>query len=159
MAKTSARAASDQILNWVEQGASFFVDHYGLPPITGRILGWLLVCEPVEQSAGEIAEAIGASRASLTTNLQILSAAGLVRRLTRPGGRTAYYRMDEDLWENMVKRRLQSMKSFSKLASDGLSLIGPQSARAAKLRTAHEFFNRMADLLERSPGLGAPGRR
>lgn len=149
MAKASARTSTAQLLSWVEQGASFFAEHYGLPPITGRILGWLLVCDPVEQSAGEIAEAIGASRASLTTNLQILSAAGLVRRLTRPGGRTAYYRMDEDLWDNMVKRRMQSMKSFSKLAADGLSLIGPQSARAARLRAAHEFFNRMAGLLEK----------
>jgi DNA-binding transcriptional regulator GbsR (MarR family) len=159
MAKASTRTSSEQILNWVEQGASFFAEHYGLPPITGRILGWLLVCEPVEQSAGEIAMAIGASRASLTTNLQILSASGLVRRLTRPGGRTTYYRMDEDMWENIVKRRMQSMKSFSKLAADGLSLIGPQSARAARLRAAHEFFNRMAALLEKSSGSRAPGRQ
>ena len=45
------------------------------------------------------AEAIGASRASLTTNMRLLIASGLVRRLTRSGGRTAYYRIDDDMWE------------------------------------------------------------
>jgi DNA-binding transcriptional regulator GbsR (MarR family) len=55
----------------------------------------------------------------LSSNLQIQSAAGLVRRLTRPGGRAAYYRMDQDLWENM--------KSFSKLAVSA----GSSEARGA----------------------------
>jgi DNA-binding transcriptional regulator GbsR (MarR family) len=63
----------------------FFAEHYGLPPIAGRILGWLMICETPEQSAGEIAAAIGASRASLTTNMRFLTASGFVRRLTRPG--------------------------------------------------------------------------
>jgi DNA-binding transcriptional regulator GbsR (MarR family) len=159
MATISTRADSARLLSWVERVASFFQEHYGLPPITGRVLGWLLVCEPIEQSAGEIAAAIGASRASLTTNLQILHASGLVRRLTRPGGRTTFYRIDDDMWATVVKRRVQSMLSFSKITVDGLSLVGANSLRGVRLRAAHEFFKWMAELLENAPGPRLSGRK
>jgi DNA-binding transcriptional ArsR family regulator len=159
MAKVLVSADPAQLLNWVERVASFFAEHYGFPPITGRILGWLLVCDPVEQSAAEIVEAIGASRASLTTNLQILNASGLVRRLTRPGRRTTYYRIDDDMWATVIKRRIQSMMSFSRITADGLSLVGPDSPRAARLRAAHVFFDWMAVLLAKSKGPRAPRRK
>lgn len=159
MAKVPVSADPAQLLNWVERVASFFAEHYGLPPITGRILGWLLICDPVEQSAAEIVEAIGASRASLTTNLQILNASGLVRRLTRPGRRTTYYRIDDDMWATVIKRRIQSMMSFSRITADGLSLVGPDSPRAARLRAAHDFFEWMAVLLAKSKGPRAPRRK
>ena len=86
----------------------------GLPPITGRIFGWLMVCDPPEQSGAEIAEAIGASRASITTNTRVLTAAGLVRKLTRPSERTAYYEIDDDAWERVVRRRNAVLPRWSR---------------------------------------------
>jgi DNA-binding transcriptional regulator GbsR (MarR family) len=100
-----------------------------LPPITGRILGWLMICDPPEQSAGEIAEAIGASRASLTTNMRLLTATELVHRRTRPGERTTYYRVDDDAWEKIVRRKFASLASFREIARDGMDLVGTDSAR------------------------------
>ena len=99
----------DELLNWVEHVATFFAERFGLPPITGRILGWLMVCDPPEQSAGEIAKAIGASRASLTTNMRMLTVSSLVRRRSRPGGRTTYFRIDDDAWEKVSRQRIASM--------------------------------------------------
>lgn len=142
---------SDQLLGWVERVATFFAEHYGLPPITGRILGWLMICDAPEQSAGEIAAAIGASRASLTTSMRFLTASGLVRRLTRAGGRTTYYRVDDDMWDTLIRRRIASMLSFSKITLDGMSLIGPDGPQATRLRAAHQFFDRMAARLAGAP--------
>jgi hypothetical protein len=140
----------DQLLAWAEQVATFFAEHYGLPPITGRILGWLMICDPPEQSAGDIANAIGASRASLTTNLRFLTGSGLVRRLTRPGARTTYYRVDDDMWETVIRRRIASMMSFSRITEQGMALIGADSPRASRLRAAHDFFAWMTELMTRS---------
>lgn len=159
MARASSRtAAADrtQLLAWAERVATFFADHYGLPPITGRILGWLMICDPPEQSAGEIAAAIGASRASLTTNMRFLIASGLVRRLTRPGGRTSYYRIDDGMWDAVIRRRIASMTSFSQITLDGMTLVGAKTARAGRLRAAHDFFEWMATLLADAT---APRRR
>jgi hypothetical protein len=159
MAKAPVSADPAQLLAWVERLASLFAEHYGFPPITGRILGWLLVCDPVEQSAAEIVKAIGASRASLTTNMQIMNTSGLVRRLTRSGGRTTYYRIDDDVWATLIKHRVQTMMLLSRITVDGLSLVGPDSPRAARLRAAHDFFDWMGELFAKSPGPRAPGRK
>jgi DNA-binding transcriptional regulator GbsR (MarR family) len=140
------------MLDWAERVATFFAEHYGLPPITGRILGWLMICDPPEQSAGEIAEAIGASRASLTTSMRFLIGSGLVRRHTRPGGKTSYYRIDDGMWDAVIRRRIASMMSFSRITQDGMELVGADTARATRLRAAHDFFEWMAKVLEEAAG-------
>ena len=145
-----------QIEAWVERVAAAFVQDFGLPPITGRILGWLLICQPPEQSAGEIAAAIGASRASLTNSMRLLTAGDLVRRSTRPGARTTYFCIDDDAWEKLIRRRIAAMASLRDITGDAMALIGPDSERAARLRGAHMFFGW---LTERFGGKDPPGAR
>src|SRR6266508_2806270 len=142
MAKPSSGVDREQVLDWIERVSMFCTAVYGVPPIAGRILGWLMICDPAEQSAGQIAEAIGASRASLVTN---------VRRLTRPRERTSYYRVDDDAWEGVVRQRLEMLVSFREIAADGIDLAGRGSARAERLRVAHELFDWMAKLFADTP--------
>jgi DNA-binding transcriptional regulator GbsR (MarR family) len=146
---TNAHPEADRrrIAEWIERVAAAFAADFGLPPITGRILGWLLVCEPAEQSAGEIAEAIGASRASLTTNMRLLTAGGLVRRRTRPGGRTTYFAIGDDAWEKLIQRRIAAMVGLREIAEEAMLLLGADSQRAARVRAAHAFFGWLAGQL------------
>jgi DNA-binding transcriptional ArsR family regulator len=155
VAKITPRVDRKALLLWVERAATFFSERYGLPPITGRILGWLMICDPAEQSAGDIAQAIGASRASLTTNMRLLTATGLVHRLTRSGGRTAYYRIDDDAWEKVIRQRVESMMAFGKIAEEGMSLVG-RGPRATRIRAAREFFEWAAKRLADAPGPRGP---
>lgn len=149
----------DQVLAWVERVTAFFAAEYGLPPITGRILGWLMICDPAEQSAGEIAEAIGASRASLTTNMRLLTSTELVSRRTRPGERTAYYRIEDDTWEKILRRRIATLAAFCKITQDGIDLVGGEDdARSGRIRAAHEVYEWMAALFANSPGPPPPKR-
>jgi DNA-binding transcriptional ArsR family regulator len=154
--KSQSSPDDERLLEWVERVATFFGEHYGLPPITGRVLGWLLICATPEQSAGEIAEAIGASRASLTTTMRFLVGSGLVERFTRPRGRTTYYRIDDDMWEEVVRRRIASMTSFTRLTEEGMRLVGAGRPRAARLRAAHDFFAWMRDLFGASAARPKP---
>jgi DNA-binding transcriptional regulator GbsR (MarR family) len=138
-------ASSEPIQNWVERVAAAFAQHFGLPPITGRILGWLLICDPPEQSAGEIADAIGASRASLTTSMRLLTAGNLVRRRHRPGERTTYFRIDDDAWEKVIRQRIDAMASLRAITQDAMALVGPDTARAGRVRAAHAFFGWLSE--------------
>ncbi|MBB5777993.1 helix-turn-helix domain-containing protein [Nonomuraea jabiensis] len=126
----------ERTLEWVERVATFCGDAWGLAPITGRVLGWLLICTPAEQSAGEIADAIGASRASMTSNLRLLTSIGLVRRHTRPGERTTYYRIEDDAFEKVVRQRLASFAAFGEIAEEGLELGGEDEERTRRIRSA-----------------------
>ncbi|WP_410574058.1 GbsR/MarR family transcriptional regulator [Amycolatopsis sp. cmx-4-61] len=144
-------ADREQVLDWVERMAMFCADEYGVPPIAGRILGWLMICDPPEQSAGQIAAAIGASKASLATNMRVLTDARFVRRRTRPGARTSYYRVDDDAWETVIRRRVAGLTEFRDLAADGIGLAGTGSGRAERLRVAHDVYAWMAELLTNTP--------
>jgi len=133
--------------DWVERVAAFCVEEWGLPPITGRVLGWLMICDPPEQSAGEIAAAIRASRASLTTNMRYLTAIDLVRKVRRPGDRTAYYRIEDDAWHTVIRRKIESLSAFGGIAEEGAAIVG-DGARAERIRTAQEaltWLRKLAD--------------
>jgi DNA-binding transcriptional regulator GbsR (MarR family) len=146
-------AGHDELLDWVERIATYCAEQDGLPRIAGRVLGWLMICDPPEQSAGEIAEAIGASRASLTTNVRLLISVGFLTRTTRPGGRTTYYRLDDDAWERVVRRQVASIASLRDISRDGLAVLGDQPRRAARIRRAQEIFDWMAAAFDAAPPL------
>ncbi|MQA08593.1 MAG: transcriptional regulator [Pseudonocardiaceae bacterium] len=136
-----------------------FLAQDGVPPIAGRILGWLMICEPPEQSARQIGESIGASRASLTTNMRVLITMGFVSRRTHPGERTGYYRIVDGAWEKVVRRQIATLASFCEITTDGMDLVGSDGARAARLREAHDVFDWMAKVFDDAPPLPSGSRR
>lgn len=153
---TKRNPEREELLQWVER-VTAYLTRDGFPPIAGRILGWLLICDPPEQSAAEIAAAIDASRASLTTNMQVLMVMGVVSRHSRPGERTAYYRVEDEAWERLVRQRIASLASFCEITSAGMNLVGPESPRASRIRAAHETFDWMARVFADAPPM--PSRK
>jgi DNA-binding transcriptional regulator GbsR (MarR family) len=141
-----------RLLEWVERVAMYLARD-GVPPIAGRVLGWLMVCDPPEQSAGEISAAIGASRASLTSNLRLLSSMGFLTWRTQPGGRTVYYRMAEEAWTVVVRQQIAGITSFLDITRDGLDLVGSDDDRATRIRQAHTTFEWMATVFDNAPPL------
>ncbi|MEV0353034.1 transcriptional regulator [Nonomuraea sp. NPDC050680] len=147
----SGQLQRERLLRWVERVAAFCVEEWGLPPITGRILGWLMICDPAEQSAGQIAEVIGASRASLTSNMRFLTAIGLVKKVRKPGDRTAYYRIEDDAWQKVIQRKLESLSAFGEIADEGLDIAGGEGPRAERIKAAHDSLTWLQNLAARHP--------
>jgi DNA-binding transcriptional regulator GbsR (MarR family) len=147
----STEEQQDRLLRWVERVAAFCVEEWGLPPITGRILGWLMICDPAEQSAGQIAEVIQASRASLTSNMRLLTAIGLVKKVRRPGDRTSYYRIEDDAWQKVIQRKLESLSAFGEIADEGLDILGGDGHRAERIKAAHDSLTWLQNLAARHP--------
>lgn len=141
---------TNPVLEWVER-VSMYLARDGVPPIAGRVLGWLMVCDPPEQSAGQISDAIGASRASLTSNLRLLTTMGFLVSRTRPGERTTYYRMADDAWAVVVRRQVDGIASFLDLSRDGIALVGP--GNDDRVRQAQRTFEWMAAAFDAAPPL------
>src|SRR5260370_37675780 len=87
------------------------------------------------------------SRASLTTNMRLLTAGQYVRQRTRPAGRTSYYRIEADRWHRAVRRKLASLDTFRDIASDALELLGSDNPRSGRIRAARESFSWVSELL------------
>src|SRR5438270_13498655 len=86
-------ASYGQLNEWMERFAAHLVPE-GIPLIGGRILGYLLVCDPEERTAAELSEELEASTGSVSTNIRLLINQGVVVRTTRRGRQAAQYRPD-----------------------------------------------------------------
>ena len=155
-----AEGEHERLMAWVDQVAMYLARD-GEAPIAGRILGWLMVCDPAEQSAGQISDAIGASRASLTMNLRLLTGMGFLTWRTRPGDRSMYYRMADDAWQTVVRRQIAGIAAFLDLTRQGIDLLGTgdqrdgddHANRAGRVRQAHAVFTWMAHVFEAAPSI------
>lgn len=129
-----------QLLHFAEEVGLFF-EIGGLPPMAGRILGWLLVSDPPEQSAAELGEVLDASKASISTNLRILLQVGLIRRTAVRGKRGAYYEIVSDQWSRMLEAKMATFTMFRKLAQSGLeALKNEPPERSERLREVHSLY-------------------
>jgi hypothetical protein len=64
--------------------------------------------------------------------------------------------VDDDAWETVIRRRMASLAEFRDLAADGIDLAGTGSARAERLRVAHDVYDWMIKLFAAAP---RPSRR
>src|SRR5947209_16094948 len=76
---------TDSELTFADHMGRFYARRYAFPPMVGRLLGYLTVCDPPEQSIGELADALLASRSAIAGAVKVLEATRVVRR-SRPAG-------------------------------------------------------------------------
>ncbi len=140
----------------------------GLPRMAGRILGWLLVCDPPEQSLESLAAALQGSRASMSTMTRLLARAGLVERFRPPAARRDAYRIRPGQWQALWRSRLEMVRQVTALLERGRALVarGDPGARRRidELQEQYAWLEReMPRLLGRwsrraRPAVGAGAR-
>ena len=139
----------EKLWRFVDAAGDWWSKSYGLPPITGRVLGWLLVCDPVEQTASQLAEALNASKGSISGATGMLVRAHLVDRLHVRGERTDRFRLRPEAWDEQV--RDQGASEARALLAQGLdALANEPAARRARLEEMDSFY---AWWQSRAPGL------
>jgi DNA-binding transcriptional regulator GbsR (MarR family) len=125
----------------------------GMPRIAGQILGWLLVCEPEEQSLNDLSEALSISKASASTTTRLLTQFGLIERAVLPGDRRDYYRVADDAWHRFFQTRMATMHKLHGNAERGLQLLADappaRRARLERMRTLFGFLEREMSKLMR----------
>ena len=107
-----------------------FLASLGMTPMAGRMWGWLLICEPSEQTAAEIAEALHASRGAISGTARLLANAGLVRRGTRPGDRREYFSAPAEALDSMLMSAASLYRQMRRIAERGLAAIEDRPAES-----------------------------
>jgi len=135
-----------------EVGISF--EQTGLPRMAGRLLGWLLICDAPHQTTGELAEALLASKGSISTTTRLLIRIGLIERLSLPGVRHDYFRLKSGAWHQLLKDTLDQTTAFRQLMERGLVLLENKSLLTRQwleeMRDMYAFLEReFPALLER----------
>lgn len=131
----------NRLRDFVERLGLFF-EQVGGSPMMGRVLGWLLVCDPAHQSSTELALAVGASKASISTTTRQLVALGLIERVPAPGARGAWFRLTPDAWATHLQRDLAALTVFRELLDSGIGALRDAPAdRVARLNDARALFS------------------
>lgn len=126
--------------SYVEDFGLFF-EGFGLPRMVGRALGALLISEEPELSADGLAEALQASRGSISSATRTLTQMGLVQRYTRRGERRDYFRIKPGAWDEVMRQEMESVKALRGMAERGLAIAGSDEEETrGKLEDMLDFF-------------------
>ena len=109
-------------------------EQFGLPRIAGRILGLLLCCDPPHRSSAQLAEELGASRASISSMTRLLLAATNIETVAIPGERSTFYRLSQDSFEKRFVQKVSMMIGFREIVERGMVTMGGAPSHTAAMR-------------------------
>jgi hypothetical protein len=128
---------TDAEITFADHAGRLYANRYGMAPMVGRLLGYLAICDPREQSIAELAEALLASRSAIAGAVKVLENLDMIRRTRAAGERMDRVRMDltgpRSMGFDVTEYREQG-----DLAREGLALLAdePLERRALLLEWA-----------------------
>ena len=140
----------DKVLIFCDHLGRFYAERYGFPPVAGRLIGYLYVCEPAQQTINEIADTLLASRSAINNAVKMLETQRLIHR-SRPAGTRADLVSLNPLGRENLGFDPSEYLQMASLAREGIELLGSASPER---RQALEVVISLNDFLaERLPQL------
>ncbi len=128
---------TDAELTFADHMGRFYARRYAFPPMVGRLIGYLAVCEPAAQSIGDLAESLLASRSAIANAVKVLETSHVVRRTRIAGERHDRVRLDMSSPE-ALGMDISEYRELGEMAREGLEVLSeaPASRRALLLEVA-----------------------
>jgi DNA-binding transcriptional regulator GbsR (MarR family) len=110
----------------------FYARRYSFPPMVGRLIGYLAVCDPPNPTIGELAEALLASRSAIAGAVKTLETINVAQRSRVAGERMDRVRITA---EQSMQMDVSEYEEMRELAREGLEVLrdAPPERRAALL--------------------------
>ena len=129
----------EQLWQFISATGDWWSKSYGLPPMTGRVFAWLLVCDPPEQTAAELAEELEASKGSISGATGMLVRARLIERLRIRGERADRFRVRPN--SSGEQLRDPGIAQARELLAQGLEALKDEPAkRRERLEEVDAFY-------------------
>jgi DNA-binding transcriptional regulator GbsR (MarR family) len=116
-----------------------YLGTYGLSPMSGRLWAWLLICDPPEQSATDLAESLKASRGAISGAAASLTAWGIIRRVRRRGDRREYFSIPSGAFDSLLREAGDAYRRLLDITSMGLAAMSDAEPEArVRLEEVHD---------------------
>jgi DNA-binding transcriptional regulator GbsR (MarR family) len=89
----------------------------GMSPIAGRLFALLLLSDQ-PRSLDDLADSLGVSKASVSTDARRLLERGIAERVARAGDRRDYYELAPDFFARLIHVRVSRWRRMQRLADD-----------------------------------------
>jgi DNA-binding transcriptional regulator GbsR (MarR family) len=116
------------------------MEQIGHPRIFGQILGWLLICDPPEQSFSDLMNNLNISKASVSNTTRMLLEAGFIKKVRLTGERQVYFRMQKGALIGFMERQLGIIHQLKEISEEGLSIIQDENADSSRLNEMNTFY-------------------
>jgi DNA-binding transcriptional regulator GbsR (MarR family) len=133
--------------NFIEQ-MGLMMQADGGPRIAGRIFGLLLI-EGRPMSLLEMADSLGVSRASISTNARLLERSELIRLVTVPGNRQDYYEMVPSPFQRMLVSVGTKMRRVAGQIAEAELLFRHDDPAKARIRELADQHRQSAAFIEK----------
>jgi len=122
---------TDAEITFADHAGRLYARRYGMAPMVGRLLGYLAICDPREQSIAELAEAL------LANAVNSLDTLGLIRRSRAAGERMDRIHIDMNS-PRSTGFDVTEYQEQADLAREGLALLAdaPPERKAVLLQMA-----------------------
>jgi DNA-binding transcriptional regulator GbsR (MarR family) len=128
---------TDAEITFADHAGRFYARRYSFPPMVGRLIGYLAVCDPPDPTIGELAEALLASRSAIAGAVKTLETIQAVRRSRVAGERMDRVRIDLSSQQSMGMDTAE-YEEMGELAREGLAVLrdAPAERRAVLLEVS-----------------------
>jgi DNA-binding transcriptional regulator GbsR (MarR family) len=125
---------TDAEITFADHMGRFYARRFSFPPMVGRLIGYLAVCDPPDPTIGDLAEALLASRSAIAGAVKTLETIHVVRRSRIAGERMDRVRIDLTTQQSMGMD-VSEYEEMRELAREGLEVLhdAPLERRAALL--------------------------
>jgi DNA-binding transcriptional regulator GbsR (MarR family) len=129
---------------YIEKAGQFYVN-FGLPRMSGRILGVLLSSDKEENSFSEIQNILKASKGSISESLNLLERVDYIEKFFITGKRKAFYRAKFEKGSNIIDKEVELLDALANLYSEALSFNkNKDSNQLLKSKETIKFLNFMS---------------
>lgn len=117
------------------------------PRIAGRIMG-LMVAEAGPHGLQEMAERLKVSKASISTNVRMLTDRGMLRRVAHAGDRQDYYELLPHPYTTMLDVAAQRMRRRADVIAEAAAKVPAEQADArVRIDELADFYAQSAAFL------------
>lgn len=116
-----------------------FYEQHGVPPMEGRIMSLLVVCDEPELTFDQIRELLGISKSTTSSALNMLLTTQRVVYRTKPGDRKRYFSSNIIQWQEGFTESFQKFFGVIRIMKEALAQRTPNTP---------EFNQQMAEFIE-----------
>jgi hypothetical protein len=100
-------------------------EELGMPRGEGRIVGCLMLSNAPAMSSADLMSELGMSAASISTSTRRLAEVGFIKRVTQPGRRGYFFKVEDDVWGAFLAGERGYLEKRAAFADSILELLGP----------------------------------
>jgi DNA-binding transcriptional regulator GbsR (MarR family) len=135
----SPEPSPEAVGQFVERFAGVLANS-GVPTMSARVMGRMLVSPTGTMTASELAEALQISQPAVSGAVRQLLQVSFISRERLPGSRKDHYRIRDDVFAAILERRNQALVEWESSARTGADLFGPDNPVGQRLAEAADFF-------------------